>query len=88
MNSNKANHSFHHPFRLGGNRFSKTFTWSFEWGTGAWVKMHRFNAYSRNVNTINFSHIWWNIQVRENSTSILEREKTLRRLKKYFRMYP
>ena len=38
---------------LGGNRFSKNCTWSFEWGTGAWVKMHRFNSFS-NVNTINW----------------------------------
>ena len=78
LNFDKANHSFLHPFRLGGNRFSKNSTWSFEWGTGAWVKMHRFNAFSGNVNTINwkkFSHTWWNIQVTKNSTSILEKDK-------------
>ena len=28
------------------------------------------------------SHTWWNIQVRENSSSILERDKTPRSLKK------
>ena len=35
LNFNNANHSFLHPFCLGGNRFSKNFTWSFDWGTGA-----------------------------------------------------
>ena len=35
-----------------------------------------------------FSQTWWNIQVRENSASILERDKALRSLKKYERMYP
>ena len=35
-----------------------------------------------------FSHTWWNVQVRENSTTIVERNKTLRSLKKYERMYP
>ena len=54
-------------------------------------KVHRFNAFSRNSKTIeklkNFSHRWWNIQVKENSTSILERDTTLRSLKKYERMY-
>ena len=29
----------------------------------------------------------WNIQARENPTSILDRDKTLRNLKKYERMY-
>ena len=33
------------PFCLGGNRFSKRSTISFEWGTGAWVKKHRFNEF-------------------------------------------
>ena len=37
---------------LGGNRFTKNCTWSFEWRTRAWVKMHRFNSFS-NANTIN-----------------------------------
>ena len=60
--------------------------WSFELGTGAWVKMRRFNAFS-NMNTINWKIFpahggQWNIPVRENSTSILERDKTLRSLKK------
>ena len=32
--------------------------------------------------------MWWNIQARENSTTILERDKALRNLKKYERMYP
>ena len=35
------------PFCLGGNRFSKNSTRSFEWGTGAWVKKHRFNDFLR-----------------------------------------
>ena len=70
-------------FALEGNRFSKHSTWSFEWGTGVWVKMHRFNSFS-NVNTMKtFSHTWWNIKVRENWTRILERDKTLRSLKKW-----
>ena len=34
-----------------------------------------------------FSHTWWNTQVRENSTCILKRDKTLSSLKKYERMY-
>ena len=37
---------------LRGNRFSKNCTWIFDWGTGARVKMHRFNSFS-NVNTVN-----------------------------------
>ena len=53
LNFDRANHSFLHPFCLGANRFLKNTTWSFEWGTQSWVKMHRFNAFSRNVNTIN-----------------------------------
>ena len=32
-----------YPFCLGGSRFSKKSTSSFKWGTGAWVKKHRFN---------------------------------------------
>ena len=35
LNFHKAHHSLLHPFRLGGNRFSKYSAWSFEWGTGA-----------------------------------------------------
>ena len=40
-------HSFLHPFRLGGRkqiivcRFAKNSTWTFDWRTEAWVKMHR-----------------------------------------------
>ena len=72
LNFDKANRSFLHPFHLGENRLSKNCTWSFEWGTGAWVKMHRFNAFSRNVGTV----IWkrFPTQVKENSTSILVRQ--------------
>ena len=36
-----------HPFRLGENRFSKSSTKSFEWGTWAGVKKHRFNDFLR-----------------------------------------
>ena len=35
---------------------TKNSAWSFEWGTGAWVKMHRFNAFYRKVNTINLKN--------------------------------
>ena len=35
----------------------------------------------------NISHTWWNKQVRENITSILERDKSLRSLKKCEKMY-
>ena len=31
---------------------------SFDWGTGIWVKIHRFNAFSRNVNTIKLKKIF------------------------------
>ena len=62
---------------VGGTKFSKTSAWSCEWGTGAWVKMPRFNAIYGTVNVINlfFSHTWWSIQVTNNSTSLLERGK-------------
>ena len=52
--------------------------------------MNRFNRFSRNVNTIN-SKIFptlGGIHKSENSKSTLERDKTLRSLKKYERMYP
>ena len=76
LNFDKTNHGLLQTLRIGGNRFSKNYTWSFEWGTGLWVKMYRFNAFSRNVDTINWKFFFrtcWNIQARENSTSILER---------------
>ena len=90
LNFGKANDSFLHPFLFVGNRFSKKSAWNLEWETKAWVKIHRFNVFSRNVNTINliFLHTWWNIQVSENSASILERDKTLKSLKKSERKYP
>ena len=82
--------SFLQPFCLGGNIFSKNSSWSFDWGTRARMKMHRFNTFSRNVNTIN-----WKLfpthsgkYKSENSTSILERDKTLWSLKKYEKMHP
>ena len=53
MNFDVANPSFLHPFRRGGNRFSKISGWSSEWGTGTCIKIHRFNPFSRNVNSIN-----------------------------------
>ena len=40
------------PFVLGETDFQK----SFEWRTGAWVKIYRFNAFARNMNTINWKH--------------------------------
>ena len=63
---------------------------SFECG-GTWVKMPRFNAFSRNVNTINLkifpTHGAIYTSLRENSESILERAKALRNLWKYETMY-
>ena len=53
--------------------------------------MRRYNAFPRNLNTINwkrFSHTRWNIKVKEISTSILERDKILSSLNKYEMMYP
>ena len=47
------------------NKFLKSSAWSFEWGTRAWVKIPRFNAFSRNANTINLKnlcHTWSNVQ--------------------------
>ena len=38
------------------NRSSKISTWSFDWGTGPWVKIHRFDVFSRNLNTINWKN--------------------------------
>ena len=51
--------------------------------------MHRFNAFYGNGNTINskkISQTWWNIQFSKHSGA--ERDKTLRKLKKYEGMYP
>ena len=45
------------PLLLRGNRFSENSAWSFEWGTRAWIKMHRFNAFFRNVNAINLKNL-------------------------------
>ena len=39
-----------------GNRFSKNSTCSFDWRTEAWVKMHRFNTFSRSMNIINWKN--------------------------------
>ena len=44
---------FSTPFCCWGNGFSNYSAWGFDWGTGAWVKMRRFNAFSRNENSIN-----------------------------------
>ena len=63
LNFDRANHSFLHPFCLGANRFLKNTTWSFEWGTQSWVKMHRFNAFSRNVNTINWKNFPTHVEI-------------------------
>ena len=40
-------------FSIPFSTLSKKSLRSFEWGTGACVKMHRLNAFARNVNTIN-----------------------------------
>ena len=48
----RASYSYLHPFHLGGNRFSKNSNWSFDCGTGVQVKIYRFNAFYRNLNTI------------------------------------
>ena len=52
---------------------------SFKWG-GAWVKMAWINASLRNVNSINSKHFPYRVgykSLRENATSILERDKAL-----------
>ena len=77
------------PFVL-RETFSKIFTWRFKRRTGASEKMNRFNAFSRNVNTIN-----WKIfpkhsgiyKLEKIQQTFLERDKTLKSLKKYDRMY-
>ena len=78
------------PSVLGENIFSKHSTWSLEWGTVTWVKMHRLNAFSRNVRTLNLTifptHV--GIQKSEKIQQVFWRDKTLRSLKKYERMYP
>ena len=69
----------------------KNSAWSVEWGTGTWVKMSRFKAFSRNVKTLNlifFSHTGRSVQAMENSASILGRDKALRGLRKYQKIYP
>ena len=79
------------PFVLGETRRKEFFsTWSFELRTGAWVKMPRFNAFSRNVNTINwkFFPTHGGIYKSEKIPQEFWRDKTLRSLKKYERMYP
>ena len=52
LNFDKANHSFFHLFLLLVERDDKNLGASFEWGRSL-VKIPRFNAFSRNVNTIN-----------------------------------
>ena len=61
-NFDRENHSSLHPF-CQETRFSRNSTWSFEWGTGAWVKMRRFNAFSRNVNIINWKFFPTNVKI-------------------------
>ena len=54
VNFDKENHSFLYPFLLlEETDFQKNSAWNPEWETEAWVKMLRFDAFSRNVNTIN-----------------------------------
>ena len=50
--------------------------------------MPRFNAFSRNVNTINLEIVVTHAGIYKISTSILERNIALRSLKKYDTMYP
>ena len=78
------------PFVL-RETFSKLFTWRLSGELGHQSeKMHRLNAFSRNVNTIN-----WKIfpkhgeiyKLEKIQQTFLERDKTLRSLKKYDRMY-
>ena len=61
-------------FVLGEIDFQKILLWVWLWNC----------CMSKNpeIQSIGF-HTWWNIQVREKSTSTLEREKALRSLKKY-----
>ena len=89
LNFDRANHSFLHHFRLRGNRLSKNFTWSFEWVNGAWVKMHRFNAYSRNINIINWKIFPHMLEYTSQKKIHLGfwRDTALRSLKKYEIMY-
>ena len=79
LNFDKGNYSLLHPFRLGRNIFSKKSTRSFEWGTGAWL--NEFSGSVNNINWKNFSHTHGGIYKSENSTSILDRDKTLMTLK-------
>ena len=74
---------------LGGNKFSKNYTWRFEWRTRAWVKLHRFNEFSRDLNTINwkFFPTYVGIYKSEKIGNVFWSDKTLRSLKKYERMY-
>ena len=79
--------AFSTPSVLGETDFS---TWCFEWGSGAWVKMYRFNAFSRNVNTTTWKIFPTQVGIykAEKIQQTFWRYKTLRSLKKYERMYP
>ena len=64
-----------HRFCVGGNKFSKTSTRGSEWVTGTWVRKHRCKNFLGMWTPLKiFSHTCWNIQVRENSASFLERQ--------------
>ena len=87
----RANHiiAWSPPVASWGNRFSKNSTWSFEWGTGIFVKMHRFNAFSWNMNTINWNIFPTHVEIykSEEIQQAFFRDKTLGSFKKYERMY-
>ena len=70
------NHSFLHPFCLGRNRFSKNSIRGLSGGLGHEEKSINsmiFWEYERHK-LKNFSCTCWNIKVKENSASILERQ--------------
>ena len=84
------NHRFLHPFSVEGNRFLKHFAWSFEWGSGAWIKIYSKNEFFKNVNTINWKCLPNMLEYASHRK--LNRYsgdiKPLRSLKKYERMFP
>ena len=43
-------------FVLGETNFQKILPGVFEWGNGVWLKLHRIDVFSRNVNTINWKN--------------------------------
>ena len=83
------------PFCCWGKQIFKKFCLEFCvgnrcMGTGAWIKMPIFNAFSRNGNTINLKcfPIHGGIYKLEKIQQGFWRDNSLRSLKKYERMYP